>query len=165
MGRFRQPEDADLVARLVADVLDAAACARHLLSAPCDAIGPGKDGARAPDAAARAALARFIEETALAAVLLRAAREGDLDPEAARRETERLGPCPDLAGPWPTPLLAQAERLAGLRRALAAQAAADAAADSADLAGAHAGRPDQRMKPRRRPCGRPRLRLVESEGL
>ncbi|MBB6308050.1 hypothetical protein [Xanthobacter tagetidis] len=156
MGRSGQTrETGDRLARLVTDVLDAAAEARRTLARICAQAEEQTTGGD-PAAFSHAAFSRFVEETALAALLLRAAREGDLGADAARREMERLGPCPAGAAQWPAALQADAARLAGLRRALAAQDA-EAAADIL-----HA--PAQRKEPRRRPSGRPRLRLVESEG-
>jgi hypothetical protein len=162
MGRSGQTrETADRLVRLVTDVLDAAAQARLTLArlaVPAAEPRAGQGLAESEHAAGseHAAFSRFVEETALAALLLRAVREGDLSAEAARREMERLSPCPADATQWPAALQADAARLAGLRRALAAQ---DREA-AADILHAQA----ERKEPRRRPSGRPRLRLVESTG-
>ncbi|MFG1358603.1 hypothetical protein [Xanthobacter pseudotagetidis] len=156
-------EEADRLARLVADVLHAAAEARRTLArlgAPAGAADTGPD----PHGGMRAAFSRLVEETALAALLLRAVREGDLGAPAARREMDRLSPCPAGAALWPAAFQADAARLSGLRRALAAQdaiAGASAGAASQHAPSQHAL--SQRKEPRRRPSGRPRLRLVGSE--
>lgn len=156
MGRSGQTrERADRLAGLVTDVLDAAGHARLTLARLAGPPAEPRAG-QEPAASEHAAFSRFVEETALAALLLRAVREGDLSAEAARREMERLSPCPADATQWPAALQADAARLAGLRRALAAQDREDAA----DILHAQA----ERKEPRRRPSGRPRLRLVESTG-